>query len=198
MKSALATAGAWAAVLALVKGGGGDEVEVNLENMTSADWMKAKIGDTRLDPGGGFQQFLVALARMKEGGKTSSASGEWQEFGEGYNAETQWSNLERFASNKLNPVTKFAYDLLRQSEYNPFHVGDRVAQLFVPLVIQDLVGIVKEDPNMLPWMVPIMLGMGTQTYGRGESVSKLVPSEYDWLATGGGVDSMVTDEEQEF
>ena len=186
MMAALATGTAWMSALTLMKMGGGDEVEVNIDNMTSADWGKAKIGDTRLDPGGGFQQFLVSYARMIQGGTTSSASGEWREFGEGFMAQTQKSNIERFLSNKLNPVTKFAYDLASQSEYNPFHVYDRIAQLFVPLVIQDLVGLYYEDPKMLPWMGPIMLGMGTQTYGRGESVGKLVDPENDWLASGGG------------
>jgi hypothetical protein len=198
LQSALATGAAWMAALALIKGGGGDEVEVNLENMTSADWAKAKIGDTRMDPGGGFQQFMVAMARMIQGGTTSSASNDWREFGEGFNAPTQKGNIERFLSNKFNPVTKFAYDLASQSEYNPFHVKDRVAQLFVPLVIQDLIGLYYENPKMLPWMVPIMLGMGTQTYGRGESVGKLVAPENDWLATGGGLRDVVTTEDENF
>jgi hypothetical protein len=195
MMAALATGTAWMSALAMMKLGGGDEVEVNIDNMTSADWMKAKIGDTRMDPGGGFQQFLVAMARMIEGGTTSSASGDWREFGEGFMAQTQKSNLERFLSNKLNPVTKFAYDLASQSEYNPFHVYDRTAQLFVPLVIQDLIGLYYEDPSMLPWMGPIMLGMGTQTYGRGESVGKLVAPENDWLAAGGGFADLTAEEE---
>jgi len=197
MMAALATGTAWMSALAMMKLGGGDEVEVNIDNMTSADWAKAKIGDTRMDPGGGFQQFLVSMARMIEGGTTSSASGEWREFGEGFMAQTQKSNLERFMSNKLNPVTKFAYDLASQSEYNPFHVYDRTAQLFVPLVIQDLIGLYYENPAMLPWMGPIMLGMGTQTYGRGESVGKLVAPENDWLASGGGIADLGKSEEWE-
>jgi len=196
MKAAIATGSAWMAALAMIKMGGGDEVEVNTENMTSADFGKAKIGDTRFDPGGGFQQFLVAMARFYEGGTTSSASGEWKQFGEGFNAPTQWSNLERFMSNKLNPVTKFAYDLASQSEYNPFHVYDRTFQLFVPLAIQDLIGLYYEDPKLLPWMAPIMLGMGTQTYGRGESVGKLVDPENDWLASGGGLVDLGKSEDQ--
>ena len=198
LKAAIGTALGWMAMLEMIKMAGGNEVEVNNENVTSADFGKAKIGDTRLDPGGGHQQFLVAFFRMINGGTTSSASNEWHEFGEGYNAETQWSNLERFASNKLNPATKFAYDLLSQSEYKPFHVYDRIAQLFVPLIVQDIISIAKEDPDMLPAIGPAMFGMGTQTYGRGESVGKLVDPEDDWLATGGGLIDLGGREEQEY
>jgi hypothetical protein len=198
MGAALATGAAWMGALGMIKAGGGDDVEVNLDNLTSADFGKAKIGDMRMDPGGGFQQFLVAMGRLIQGGTTSSASNEWQEFGKGFNAPTQKSNIERFLSNKLNPVTKFAYDLAAQSEYNPFHVGDRTAQLFVPLVIQDLIGLYQENPKLLPWMGPVLFGMGTQTYGRGESVGKLINPENDWLATGGGVKDLVTSDQENY
>jgi hypothetical protein len=44
-------------------------------------------------------------------------------------------------------------------------------------------------------MAPIMFGMGTQTYGRGESVGKLVAPENDWLAAGGGFADLTAEEE---
>ena len=96
--------------------------------------------------------------------------------------------MERFMVNKLNPVTKFAYDVASASEYNPFHVGDRTIQMFVPLFIQDLMEISKEDPTLLPAMgTAAMFGMGTQIYSKGESVGKIVPPESDWLVKGGGI-----------
>ena len=112
---------------------------------------------------------------------------EFQRFGSGYQAQTQEDMMERFFVNKLNPVTKFAYDALNASEYNPFHVKDRLAQMFVPLFIQDLNELYKENPDLLPWMGPgAALGGGTQIYSKGESVGKLVDPENDWLVTGGG------------
>jgi hypothetical protein len=190
MKAALSTAAAWYAFTEMAKMAGGNEVEVS-NDPTSADFGKIRIGDTRMDPGGGFLQFLVQYGRMYKGGATSSASQEFKKFGEGFQAETQLSNAQRFISNKFNPVAKFAYDLANATQYNPFHVGDRMAQLFVPLVIQDINELAKEDPSLLPWMAPIALGMGTQTYSKGESVGKFIAPEDDWLVTGGGIEDLV-------
>ena len=99
--------------------------------------------------------------------------------------------MERFMVNKLDPVYKFIYDVYGASEYNPFHVGDRTLQLITPLMVQDLLEIAKENPDLLPWMVPVALGVGTQSYSQGESVGKLVNPENDWLTTGGGLKDLM-------
>jgi hypothetical protein len=189
MKAALSTVGAWAAFTEMAKMAG---AEVSDEE-TSADYGKVKLGDTRIDPGGGFLQFYTLYNRMYQGGYTSSSTGEFHKFGEGYQAETQLSNLMRFGSNKLNPVMKFAYDLANATEYNPFHVKDRVAQLATPLYVQDIMSIVKEDPDMIPWLGPMMFGIGAQTYSKGESVGKIIDPENDILYTGGGIADMGPD-----
>jgi hypothetical protein len=194
LKSAISMGVAWYAFTEMAKMAGGDEVTVN-NDYTNADFGKVRIGNTRLDPGGGFLQFLVQIGRFIEGGSTSSANQQFQKFGEGFRAETQLSNAQRFMSNKLNPAAKFAYDLLNQSEYNPFHVYDRTAQLFVPLIAQDAIELYHENPDLMPWMAPVALGMGTQTYSKGESVGKLIAPENDWLAGGGGVEDLMRTED---
>lgn len=186
MKSALGAASAWFAFTQMAKLAGGDDASVN-NDITSADFGKVRIGNTRLDFGGGFLQFAVAAGRMYEGGATSSSTGKFHRFGSGYQAQTQEDMMERFFVNKLNPVTKFAYDLYNASEYNKFHVFDRTAQMFISLSTQDIVELAKEDPELLPWMIPVLFGGGTQTYSKGESVSKLVPKDYDWNVSGGGI-----------
>jgi hypothetical protein len=189
-KSAISTAAAWFIATQLIKnaaGGDDEDVEVG-DDITSADFGKVRVGDARLDLGGGFLQFAVAYGRMYMGGSTSSASGEFHRFGSGYQAQTQEDMMERFMVNKLNPVAKFAWDVYSASEYNPFHVGDRTAQLFIPLFIQDLKEIYEEDPDLLPiFGTAAAFGGGKQIYGKGESVSKIVPEERDWLTTGGGL-----------
>jgi hypothetical protein len=185
-KAALSTAAAWFVSTQLLKNAAGPDAEVN-NDITSADFGKVRIGDARLDLGGGFLQFATAYGRAYTGGSTSSSSGEFHRFGSGYQAQTQEDMMERFFVNKLNPVTKFAYDVLSATEYNPFHVGDRTAQLFIPLFIQDLNEIYKENPSLLPMFGPAAaLGGGTQIYSKGESVAKFVDPEKDWLVTGGG------------
>jgi hypothetical protein len=183
LRSALGTAAAWYGITEVMKAAGGDDVEVN-NDWTNADFGKVRVGNTRMDPGGGFLQFLVAYGRMYEGGWTSSATQQKHEFGEGINARTQFSNLFEFGANKLNPIAKFALDLARSSEYQPFHTNDRLLQLFTPLIVQDAIELANEDPDLLPWLAPISVGLGTQTYSRGESEGKLVSPENDWLLKG--------------
>jgi len=184
LKAAVSTAGAWFAFAELAKMAGGDEVQVSTDP-TSADFGKVRIGDTRLDAAGGFQQFLVAFARSMAGGATSSSTGQFHPFGEGYQAQTQEDMMQRFMVNKLNPTAKFAYDIANASQYNPFHLGDRTLQMFIPLIAQDMQEMAKNNPELLPWMVPAMFGMGTQTYSKGESVGKLVDPRNDILIGGG-------------
>jgi hypothetical protein len=182
-KAALSAAAAWAGFTTIAEMAGADVGR----DPTSADFGKIKVGNTRIDPGAGFLQFAVLYNRMYQGGYSSSATGEFHRFGEGFQAETQLSNLLRFGSNKLNPFFKFAHDVMDATEYKPFHVGDRTAQLFVPLFTQDVIGVVSETPELIPWLVPMLFGVGAQTYSKGESVGKIIAPENDWLATGGGI-----------
>ncbi len=176
LKSALTTAAAWGTMTGLAALAGAE----TSGDPDSADFGKIKIGDTRLDPAGGFQQFLVAAHRLMSGTTTSSASGEENVLGEGFQAETGTDVAQRFMVNKLHPVLKFAYDLWDASEYKPFHFGDRVAQMFVPLIVQDVIELAKKDPSLLPLIAPIGLGMGAQTYEAGETSGKLIPNDMDW------------------
>jgi len=184
LRSALGAAAAWWAVALLAKMAAPDDVEIGTD-ILNADFGKIKIGNTRLDPGGGFQQFIVAAARAIQGGYTSSSTGEYHTFGEGFQGPTQGEYGQRFMANKLNPVFKYAYDVAFASEYNPFHVGDRTMQMFIPLFLQDMYSLGKEDPALLPLGFPALFGMGTQTYEKGESIAKFIPKHSDWLLEGG-------------
>jgi hypothetical protein len=196
LKSALSVAGAWATVsgLGYMAGKAGiADVDVSLDP-NSADFGKMRIGNTRMDPAGGFQQYLVALSRLISGRTTSSATGRDTELGAGFQADTRKDIAERFMVNKLNPVVKFGWDLLDASQYQPFHVADRTAQLFVPLIIQDVIELSKEDPSLLPLVAPIALGMGSQTYDKGETTGKIIPTENDWILQGGDPRQMTSED----
>ena len=187
LKSLLAVAGASGTMSTLAAMAGAD---VSLDP-NDADFGKIRIGNTRLDTAGGFQQYLVAASRLISGKTTSSGTGREFELGQGYRAETRKDVAERFATNKLQPVWKFAYDLAFASQYQPFHVSDRSLQMFIPLIVQDVVELVKQDPTLLPLIGPVAIGMGTQTYGKGESVGKFISPEDDWLFTGGALQNEI-------
>lgn len=181
LKGLLSVAGAWGTFATLGKIAGGD---INTDT-NSADFGKVRFGNVRLDPAAGFQQYLVAASRLITGKYTSSARGTGYELGQGIRAETRGSVTQRFATNKLHPVQKFANDIFFASQYRPVNMGDRVAQMFTPLIIQDVIDIAKEDPTLLPLILPAILGMGTQTYEKGETKGKIIPSENDWIFEGG-------------
>jgi hypothetical protein len=109
--------------------------------------MKIRIGNTRLDMMGGFQQFVVAASRLLTGHDTSSASGKDFETGQGYRPVTRGIIAQNFMTNKLHPVIKFANDMAYASQHQPFAVGDRTLQLYVPLIIGDVMDLAKEDQD---------------------------------------------------
>ncbi len=183
LKSLFTMAGAWTTIAGAAAFAGAD---VNTD-MNSADFGKIKIGNTRLDPAAGFQQYLVLANRLRTGHTSSSASGRDFELGQGYQAQTRGEIAKRFAANKLHPVLKFAHDMAYASQYQPFFVGDRTAQMFVPLIAQDVLELAKEDPKLLPLLLPVAAGMGTQTYEKGEGGGQIVPEWMDIKYTGGEV-----------
>jgi hypothetical protein len=179
IKGAFRTAGTWMAFAGLAKMAG---AQVNTDP-TNSDFGKIKIGDTRIDPGAGFQQFMVLAARQapKAVGKelgfptgrfTSSSSGKPKEYGKGAFPIDRIGVAEDFAASKLHPTYRLAYDIFRASNERPVHLGDRAIQMALPIMAQDIVDVAKSDPEFAAILGPISsVGMGTSTYGKGDRVS---------------------------
>jgi hypothetical protein len=185
LKSALRTAGAWTSVAGLASMSGMGEVTLDPR---SADFGKVRIGNTRLDPAGGFQQFMVLAARMASNQFTSTIEPrETQTLGEEFGGKTRGSLLQDFVTNKLHPSAKYFYDSVFADRYKSFGVMDRAIQLAVPMLSKDLLEIAKESPELLPGIAALTsAGMGTQHYsGVGEFDAPLVlPREYDIVLGG--------------
>lgn len=154
---------------------------------TSADFGKIKIGNTRIDPPGGLQQFLVLGTRelpraLGGGGITSTISGQFNPFGTGYKPETRFSTLQQFGINRLHPTAKAAADLLSATQKQPFHVADKSIQLVAPMFADDLMDVARENPELAPLILGLSgSGMGTQSYERGSFGKPTYwPEEYDW------------------
>lgn len=175
LKSMLATAGTWWTLAEMAEMAGADVSK----DPTNADFGKIKIGNARLDPGGGFQQYLVLLSRMATGEMTSSVTGRTRELGRGYNAPTRFDVGLNFLLNKSNPLVRFGTDMAKASNYRPFGLGDRTIQMFTPMLIQDMVDIAKEDPKLIaPFIALDAIGAGSQVYEKG-SEPLILPEEYD-------------------
>ena len=143
----------------------GAEVE---NDPRSTDFGKVKIGNTRFDPHGGFQQYFVLLAKQLTGKDISSTSGEMRDlWNPEFGGPTPTSVLRRFGYQKLHPSIQLAATLLNRQDDagNPISVPEEVAEAFIPMVVQDMYELYKEDPDLIPVLaLPTVFGAGTQVH----------------------------------
>ncbi|MET0786439.1 MAG: hypothetical protein ABWY25_07025, partial [Paenisporosarcina sp.] len=159
------TLGAWAGFAGLAKMMG---AEVSMDPRSS-DFGKIKMGNTRIDPGAGFQQLLVFYSRMATGEFVSSRTGKKTEMGEGFKPRTRRTTAEEFAASKLHPSAKLAWDLIGASQSSPVHIGDRTVQMVLPMMVQDMFEVFKTNPELSPLLgVLSSVGVGTANYGRSD------------------------------
>jgi len=176
LKSLFAIAAAGNVVTQLGKMAGG---EVSMDP-TSSDFGKLKIGNTRIDPYGGFQQYIVAASRLMSGKVTSSTSGNEYDLNnpEGPYDPTHADVVTRFVRGKVHPVVGFAWSLMSgkkemsgepmdMTTMNPMQ--NAIAQRYIPILMQDMYQL-AEDEDMPPGLkiavgAASTFGMGQQTYG---------------------------------
>jgi len=152
-----------------------DEVEVDL-NWRSADFLKGRIGKTRIDIGAGVIQFMRLYAQIGEAGynMATAAPGERAESLKSPREtlsgrevpESVREKAERFISYKEAPIPRGIARLL--SAKDPFPEG--VAG-FAPLAVQDFVEALNEHGGLLAGGLGAgaALGWGVQTYDAPES-----------------------------
>jgi hypothetical protein len=168
---------------------GGATVETD---PASSDFGKPKIGNTRIDPYGGFQQYIVLMQRLMPqidlssmglgeiGGKMKSTTTGREydlanpQFGQSDKADV----LNRFIRSKTNPIINFAWGMMsaqkeisgqKMDVTNPNPFENAVAQRFIPMLIQDVYELVNDEvtPPQAKALATFLstFGMGSQTYG---------------------------------
>ncbi len=163
LKTMLSSSSILLSILGLAKLGGADVGA----DPTSADFGKIKIGNTRIDIGGGMQQYLKLGAQLITGKVTSTTSGKVTKLGEGYKPMTRFDVLERFFMGKENPAVSLFTDWLVGSNLigEKFELGPEVVERFIPLLWQDMNDTLKEwGPVGTAFGVPAIFGAGVQTY----------------------------------
>lgn len=175
LKSLFTTVGIGMSVLGIAKLGGATVGDDD----TSADFGKIKVGDTRFDIWAGFQQPIVAAARLARNKMISSTTGKEFELGEGYKAINRWDITQRFLESKRSPVAAFVQDLIRGKTGmgEKFDVPAEVIEQFVPMITEDMMDLYKEwGPMGLLMAIPGAHGVGSQTYGDQVPVKEITPT----------------------
>lgn len=143
-------------------------------NMTSSDFAKIKVGNTRIDIMGGFQQPMVLLARLLTGKVTSSTSGKTMTLGEGYKPMTRFDIVQRFFESKEAPIISFISSAFKGEDNigNKFNLPTETINRMVPMFIGDMVDLYKDGGlSALPLGIGAFFGTGAQTYGKTEMVT---------------------------
>lgn len=132
----------------------------------SADFGKIKVGNTRIDIWGGFQQYVRMMAQQVSGEYVSSTTGKKLTLGEGYKPLTRYDILLRQIESKEAPVFSLITDILKQQNFKgeKINVPAEVLQRFTPMVAQDMYDLYKEDPALVPLGILSIFGQGVQTY----------------------------------
>jgi len=149
---------------------GGAEVEVDPR---SSDFLKIKLGNTRYDPYGGFQQYIRLASQLVTGKIISSTTGREIVLGEGYKPLTRKDIFMRFLESKEAPILSFATAMMQgqTSIGEEVNVPTEIIERSIPLVVQDMYDIYKERGiESLGMVVPGVFGVGSQTYGTQELV----------------------------
>lgn len=136
----------------------------------SADFGKARIGNTRKDLFGGFQQYVVLASRIISGKYTSSTTKKQMTIGEGYKPITRLGIIGRFLQSKEAPIASFVADMIAGQDIignkvkKPKDVGREFVERLTPMTADSFMDIYKDDPKLLPLGITGIFGVGVQTY----------------------------------
>ena len=160
IKSLFAFVGTGMTILGLAKLAGADVGT----DPRSADFGKIKIGNTRLDIWGGFQQYARMAGQLLSGTYVSSITGKEITLGEGYKPLTRYDIIFRQIEAKEAPIFSFITDLLRGQTFMGKPISEDIERRFLPMAINDLIEVANDDPSLLPIGALGIFGVGIQTY----------------------------------
>jgi len=162
LKSLFSFVGAGLTVLTLSKLIGADVGD----EPRSSDFGKVKIDNTRFDVWGGFQPLVRSAAQIVTGKYISSTTGKEMTLGEGYKPMTRADIVQRFVEGKLAPIPSFVVALMKQQDAQgkPVSIPKEIGERFVPMVLQDIYDLAKENPALVPAGLVNIFGVGVQTY----------------------------------
>jgi hypothetical protein len=189
LRSALQLTGTVSTLLALASQVPGVRVITNPRN---PDWGKIRIGNTRIDIAGGFQQELRLLAQLGTGEAISSTTGKKLSLtAGGYGKPTRLDILLRYFEGKAAPIASLALDKLRGSTQigEKFTWGKAAATRMTPLLAQDSLDLYKERHGGMNGLLAALAGYGVGSVGFGvQTYGPKAPQVAPASGSGGGND----------
>lgn len=163
LKSLGAFVGTGMSILALAKANGADVGT----DPRSADFGKIKIGNTRYDIWGGFQQYARVIGQLATGEKVSTITGKETTLGQGYNAPTMESIFMDFLKSKEAPIISLLTRASQGEKYGEkFNLPAELVDRFLPMVTGDAFDLYSEyGAKGVVGAAPGFFGVGSQTYG---------------------------------
>jgi len=136
----------------------------------SSDFGKIKVGNTRWDIWGGFQQYVRIVSQLLTGQTKSANSGEIRELSaDKFPYKSRAGQLMSFFRGKLAPVPGTAIDILEGQNVvgEETTVAKKAYELFVPMIAQDIAdGWKEQGPSAIATVgIPSFFGVGVSTYG---------------------------------
>ena len=172
LRSALQLAGTLSTLVGIASQVPGVKV---VRDPRNPDWGKIRIGNTRIDIAGGFQQELRLLAQMATGVAISSTTGKKLSLtSTGFGQPTRLDLLLRFFEGKASPLASLALDKLRNQTQigQPFQWKSELVSRMTPLLAQDSLDLYNERHGGMNGLAAAlggygigMFGLGMQTYG---------------------------------
>lgn len=135
----------------------GAEVSTDSNN---SDFLKAKFGNARLDPWGGYQQYAVLLSRIVNEIKENYVDGKKPAFG-------STPALPKFVYYKLSPASSAALRYIYGRDPvsgQKLSFPDEMQRNIEPMFIQDTIDLLSTEPKAFPIIPLSFFGMGSQTY----------------------------------
>jgi hypothetical protein len=166
LKTWLSFLGAGLTILGLAKLSG---AEVGTDP-DSADFGKIKVGNTRINVFGPYQQYAVLFHRLLSGRYVSSVTGREFDLGVGYKPVTGAELIGRWFDSKIHPTLSFIESWLRGRRFTgeKFELGPAIIDAMMPMILQDLNDLIAEhgmEPKTPLFAFLSFLGLPVQTYG---------------------------------
>jgi hypothetical protein len=157
----------------------GDEDRMELDP-TSSDFLKLRVGDTRIGFLRGIPQIITLLARMITGKYKSSTTGEYVDYSSDWGGKSRLDALYDFLRNKAPPSTGAVYDWLDGEDFagNKPTFTSTLFQKGVPISIQNVVELCKNPSiDRMFGTIADFFGLSSNTYRDANEKSKIIPTD---------------------